>query len=161
MKDFRPFLIAGTIVIVLWILSLVVLENQYPEPNARGVWGDSFGGLNALFSGLAFSGIIATIIMQKKELELQREELKSTRKELENSTKAQNKTQEALNTQVELMAIQVLLQSYQNQKEAMEKTTWDNKGMNVDQKAAMEGRIMELAKSINALRDEIERIRAN
>lgn len=54
-----------------------------------------FGGLNALFSGFAFLGIIVTILMQRKELELQRRELGLTRKTLESQRKemeAQNKT---------------------------------------------------------------------
>jgi hypothetical protein len=42
-----------------------------------------FGVVNALFSGLAFAGIIYTILLQRKELELQRRELADTRRELE------------------------------------------------------------------------------
>jgi len=38
----------------------------------RDQFGDMFGALNALFSGLAFGGIIYTIRQQKEELELQR-----------------------------------------------------------------------------------------
>lgn len=48
-----------------------------------GQFGDMFGGANALFSGLAFVGVIYAILLQSKELELQREELKMTRKEME------------------------------------------------------------------------------
>ncbi|UGU15966.1 putative phage abortive infection protein [Sinomicrobium kalidii] len=47
-----------------------------------------FGSINALYSGLAFAGIIFTILLQKKELNYQREELRETRKEFE----TQNKT---------------------------------------------------------------------
>jgi hypothetical protein len=47
----------------------------------RGLFGDKFGSINALFSGLAFAGIIFTIFLQKRELALQREELEETRKE--------------------------------------------------------------------------------
>lgn len=41
-----------------------------------------FGAVNALFSGLAFSVLIYTMLMQREELKLQREELRSTRAEL-------------------------------------------------------------------------------
>ena len=41
-----------------------------------------FGVVNALFSGLAFAGILIALYMQKHELELQREELSATREEL-------------------------------------------------------------------------------
>ena len=41
-----------------------------------------FGAVNALFSGMAFVGIIIAILMKREELELQRKELEATRKEL-------------------------------------------------------------------------------
>lgn len=42
-----------------------------------------FGAVTSLFSGLAFSGLVWTLILQKKELGLQREELRQTRKVFE------------------------------------------------------------------------------
>lgn len=56
----------------------------------RGAFGDMFGAVNALFSGLAFAGVIYAILLQTKELELQREELKLTREELTKSASAQS-----------------------------------------------------------------------
>lgn len=35
---------------------------------ARGQFGDKFGAVNALFSGLAFAGIIITLLLQKRDL---------------------------------------------------------------------------------------------
>lgn len=54
----------------------------------RGQFGDVFGVANALFSGLAFAGIIYTILLQREELREQRKELALTRAEFEtqNST---------------------------------------------------------------------------
>ncbi len=49
----------------------------------RGTIGDMFGVVNALFSGLAFIGIIYTILLQSRELQLQRRELSLTRTEIE------------------------------------------------------------------------------
>ena len=54
----------------------------------RGTFGDMFGGVNALFSGLAFLGVIYAILLQRKELRLQRLELRMTRRELEGQRKA-------------------------------------------------------------------------
>jgi hypothetical protein len=48
----------------------------------RGTFGDMFGAINALFSGLAFAGVIYAILLQKNELSLQRDELELTRNEL-------------------------------------------------------------------------------
>lgn len=59
-----------------------------------GVFGDSFGVITSLFSGLAFVGIILTILLQRDELQLQRKELAFTREEL----KGQKLQLEAQNT---------------------------------------------------------------
>ncbi len=45
----------------------------------RGTFGDMFGSVNALFSGLAFVGLICTLLVKMKELKAQREELSMTR----------------------------------------------------------------------------------
>lgn len=49
----------------------------------RGTFGDMFGGVNALFSGAAFSVLAFTLLLQRYELKLQREELAETRKVME------------------------------------------------------------------------------
>ncbi|RED53481.1 putative phage abortive infection protein [Aestuariispira insulae] len=54
----------------------------FDDIGKAGLFGDSFGILNSLFSGLAFVGIVYTILLQKQELGYQREELALTRKEL-------------------------------------------------------------------------------
>lgn len=76
------------IVVIVWLISIYFLEWRIDDPTNRGTFGDSFGGVNSLFSGLALGGIIYTIFLQKKELSLQREELKETREEF----KIQNET---------------------------------------------------------------------
>lgn len=50
---------------------------------ARGTFGDQFGAVNALFSGLAFAGLIYTIILQRHDLKLQRRDLQYQRRDLE------------------------------------------------------------------------------
>jgi len=78
----------GVIILIvgLWYLNYYSLKDL--KPDDRGTFGDMFGSINALFSGLAFAGIIFTILLQRKELEYQREELKETREEF----KTQNET---------------------------------------------------------------------
>ncbi|GAB3960174.1 hypothetical protein GCM10028805_57460 [Spirosoma harenae] len=65
------------LVLALWGLNGLLY--WYGE---RGTFGDMFGAVNALFSGLALAGIIISIQMQSNELALQREELALTRDEL-------------------------------------------------------------------------------
>ena len=45
-----------------------------------GVFGDAFGGLNTLFTALAFAGLIVTIFLQRQQLIDQRREISADRK---------------------------------------------------------------------------------
>ncbi len=76
--------ISLVVVLTFWFANYFILVNN----DNRGTYGDMYGAVNALFSGLAFAGIIFTIILQSNELKLQREELQETRKEF----KTQNTT---------------------------------------------------------------------
>ena len=72
------------VVLALWILTLSIIPNidYFKNWTERGTFGDMFGSINALFSGLAFAGVIIAILLQKQELTLQRKELEQTREEL-------------------------------------------------------------------------------
>lgn len=56
-----------------------------------GTYGDSYGSLNTLFSGLAFAALFISLLLQRRELEAQRKELNAQREE----TKESNKIAEA------------------------------------------------------------------
>ena len=82
-------------VIAMWGLSWWLIHENIDCSTERGTFGDMFGAVNALFSGLAFAGLIVTLLYQKEELKLQREELSETRKELKGQREEfeeQNKT---------------------------------------------------------------------
>lgn len=87
----KPFLWWGfgvvTIIIAYWgIMSLIYKANYFKpwlEPNE---FGDMFGFLSCLFSGLAFAGLIVTIRQQKEDLELQRKELQRANNEAAEQT---------------------------------------------------------------------------
>ncbi len=80
-KEHWPMIILIGTVVLIWLIYWRAIDFWVPADN-RGIFGDKFGGVNALFAGLAFAGLIYAIILQKKELSLQREELKATREEL-------------------------------------------------------------------------------
>lgn len=73
------FLAVALVVYAIWIYYGLYIEKKFPDPMARGSYGESFGALNALFAGLAFAGVIVSMLMQRRELELQRQELFATR----------------------------------------------------------------------------------
>lgn len=90
-----------------------------PEWAESGQFGDMFGGLNALFSGLAFLGVIYAIFLQREELGLQRKELELTREELKRTAEAQEKSEKALSKQAaslkvtaKLNGLSAILQHY-------------------------------------------------
>jgi hypothetical protein len=85
-------------VFILWALTGVAIFYSPLEGwGERGQFGDLFGSINALFSGLAFAGVIVAIMLQREELSLQRLELAQTRQELAKTAKAQDEAQKALN----------------------------------------------------------------
>jgi hypothetical protein len=67
-------------VIVIWAISgYVIYHFVGPE---RGIFGDMFGAVNALFSGLAFVGFLYTILLQRADLKLQKHEHDLSRAEM-------------------------------------------------------------------------------
>lgn len=88
-------IVVGVIILALWAGSWWWINQHFQKHDERGTFGDMFGAVNALFSGLAFAGLIITLFYQKEELKLQREELAQTREELKGQKKEfeiQNKT---------------------------------------------------------------------
>ncbi len=91
-------IISLVIVLGLWTVNYNYgLSLDSESDITRGVFGDMFGAVNAIFSGLAFAGIILSLYMQRIELRIQRKELKLTRKEVKRTNKEfklQNQTME-------------------------------------------------------------------
>ena len=67
------FIIAASLWIGNWIYGIGL------GPAERGSFGDMFGAVNALFSGLAFVGVIYAVILQRHELEIARQDIKFTK----------------------------------------------------------------------------------
>ncbi|MCE3228468.1 MAG: hypothetical protein K0S32_3019 [Bacteroidetes bacterium] len=87
-KKLPSLILLLSIIALTWGIFIFIAKFSFKDWDNAGVFGDSFGAINALFSGLAFAGIIYTIFLQKQELELQRRELRQTRLEF----KIQNET---------------------------------------------------------------------
>lgn len=78
----------GVSILGIW-LSYLFVDSQNIEGleggllNARGVFGDSWGGVNAIISAFAFAGVIVTLFLQNRDLNLQRKEMARQREEFE------------------------------------------------------------------------------
>lgn len=100
---------AGSVVlvIVLWVSSIWFVpwyvsdwsKAQSSPLTNFSIFGDMFGAVNALFSGLAFAGVIIAILLQREELKLQRKELTQTREEFKRQTIEFEKQNDNLITQ--------------------------------------------------------------
>jgi len=93
------------LVVIIWSSSTLFILLGLDNWSDRGTFGDLFGAVNALFSGLAFAGLIYTIVLQKQDLELQRNEIALNRAELKKTAKAQQHSEKALIQQVEQMKL--------------------------------------------------------
>ncbi|ELQ2466450.1 putative phage abortive infection protein [Vibrio vulnificus] len=94
-KSVVSIVILVCLVVVAWYLYPIWIQalffNNVSEIENRALFGDSYGSLNTLFSGLAFAGIITSIFLQSQELRETRAEIKGQKEEFELQTKAMNK----------------------------------------------------------------------
>ena len=85
-------------------------EHVFPFIGGGGKWeqkgqfGDSYGALNTLFSGLAFAVLIFTMFLQGRELSLQRQELQDTRETLQEQSETM-KQQRFENTFFQMLSL--------------------------------------------------------
>lgn len=89
---------------LFFIVYFLLVTNYYPSITDSGSFGDMFGAVSAVFSGLAFLGVVYTIVLQRKELQNTTE----TQKKSEQILKEQNKS---LEKTAKLNALNAILQS--------------------------------------------------
>lgn len=142
---------------VLWVASIPLVMLYYGEPGNSSEFGDMFGAVNALFSGLALAGIIYAIIIQRQELILTRQELTRTAEAQIESAKSLEKQ---LGLQIDasrLAALASLVESYNQQinqndrwNETLSQLKYDNKNV-IAKRKACEVEIRELLKRLDKL----------
>ncbi len=81
-------------------------STQLKDEEIKGLFGDSFGAVNALVSALAFAGVIVSLYLQRKDLKLQRHDLKLQREELEMTRKEMEKQTEQYEVQNKTLRVQ-------------------------------------------------------
>lgn len=84
----RMFSFIALILLIISIIFPLLINIIFKDWVKSGTFGDTYGALNAIFSGLALAGVIVTILIQRAELKnqrielsLQRNEMKETRNE--------------------------------------------------------------------------------
>lgn len=77
----RIFLAILAACVLIWIAAGAASYYALDDWPARGQLGDLFGSVNALFSAMAFAGIVAALVLQASELGLQRDQLNEFREQ--------------------------------------------------------------------------------
>jgi hypothetical protein len=73
----KLFIFILIFILASWVLTPALIKyflNEYSIGNA-GTFGDQFGAINALFTGLGFAGLVYTIYLQQKQFEFQQKEI--------------------------------------------------------------------------------------
>lgn len=97
-------------IILLWGSSWYFIPQWYDKQDLEaGTFGDMFGAVNALFSGLAFAGLIYTITVQRQELSLQREAIKMQTEELKLQREETARSADQLEDQKNLLNLQTAM----------------------------------------------------
>lgn len=97
-------------VFLVWLLVGVI--PHYMPTKWTSPLGDTYEAVSALFGGLAFAGVVVTILLQSMELRLQREELAETREELKRSATAQERSEQMLFLSAYMNTCSSLLDGY-------------------------------------------------
>lgn len=95
--------------VAVWAAVVVATFSGWAE---RGQFGDMFGGINAIFSGLAFASLAYALYLQRRELSLQRLELALTRRELAKQAAAQASQADTALRAAQITGLGALYQSY-------------------------------------------------
>jgi hypothetical protein len=99
------------IAVGLWVTNWLLLLKYGGESAERGQFGDMFGAVNALFTALAFAGLIYTAILQRRQLLLQQKDL------AESGETQKNLVQKQIDAQRELFERQTTFLEEQRQKQ--------------------------------------------
>lgn len=83
----KIIVLMGIGAVLLWVFWASLSQIGFSKFTLQNLalWGDSFGGLNALFSAAAFVAVLTTIRMQSKELKRQQREIEEQSNRLERS----------------------------------------------------------------------------
>jgi hypothetical protein len=91
-RDKFPLIHVLLVVVFLWFVLGFCLPSMLEDPAQEGQFGDMFGGVNALFSGLSIVGIVYAIILQHESLVEQRNSIDYQKNDIYNQKKELKET---------------------------------------------------------------------
>jgi len=148
----KPLCCVIVVVLLLWLAVLAITLGVFfcgSETMAAkwGQFGDAFGVLNALFSGLALLGVIAALLMQREDIDLQLEEMRES-VTAQKAAAAMQEKQARIAALAEMLRASEAMTGYY-QKHEQQPTTHSTKGENPPTKKQFyEQKIPELVKKL-------------
>ncbi len=101
-----------TLILTVWTLYLVVVGCVFQwDWGKSGQFGDTFGALNTLFTGLAFVVVLATLIQQSRQIT-------ETKRDVEEERLLQKRTTELVAEQAKALALVARLNALTSRIEA-------------------------------------------
>ncbi|MCG8456810.1 MAG: hypothetical protein MI919_11065 [Holophagales bacterium] len=101
----------------LWTASIFASAMFSNDWQVRGAIGDSFGAVNALFSGCGLAGIVYAILLQREDLAAQRYEIRLAQRSQDEAIQISREQTHALRLSAELSATAALLAYYLQERE--------------------------------------------
>lgn len=147
------FLILG--VVVAWAATPFAVSYFAGASIAnRGQFGDLFGAVTSLFSGLAFAGLFWALRLQSQQLELQREELKLQREEMAGARRELARQAAIQRAQWQVAVAQVAVAAKEARIQAI---SYDAYGVNAhtDARTRFAGEVRKIAEEIEALHKQV------
>lgn len=102
------------VVVAIWFWLPDQLAPHIKDIKDRGVYGDSYGAVSSLFTGLGFAGLVFTILLQQREIKLQRDdffpqlqEMQQTRDEVVRQSRLQELQLKQSIVQLKFSALQI------------------------------------------------------
>lgn len=96
---------------LLWGSNWYFVSTHISDEAKQGQFGDMFGAVNALFTALAFAGLIYTVLLQRDQLALQQQEI------IESGKTQEQLVQRQIDAQEKLFERQKAFQEEQRQKQ--------------------------------------------
>jgi len=142
-------------VVWIWYWLPSYLAADLKSITDKGLFGDSYGSVTSLFTGLAFAALIFTIILQQREIKLQREDFLSQLEEMKLSRQDVNRQTDVYEKQVRLGIAELKLRAREVKIEyiKMESLQWVEAGRVGNSGPKLEAVRLEMEEIINDLRE--------
>jgi hypothetical protein len=112
--------ITSILVWIVWRKVPQCLGEGLTPATETGTFGDSFGSVNALFTGLAFAGLVFSILLQQRQIRLQRADYLSQLNEMKGSRESVEEQNRLLAVQNQLLRGQTEVSLLELQANAMQ-----------------------------------------